>query len=330
MLRPIKIRYYVEMMGERGYPARSVLEGTGIDLKRLADPAYLVDLHQCTAVVSNMIRLTGDQAIGFEMGRKVKLADWGIIAHAMISSRTLRQAIGYWLTYANLVGMLIRLTLIVEPRKEWTVVFAATEPMGFIYNFCVEEILMAGTRLGSQLVGAPLDVREVRLSYPAPLHAAHYRRYFDCPIHFNAARSSITVRGPSIDTVLPSNDAELNEVYRRHCSRVLREIGSGNPLEARLRNLFLLAKGAVPDLAASARELGLSTRTLRRHLADEGTSYQKLANQVRFDLAMEYLRADHLSSKEVGDLLGFKDTNAFRRAFKTWSGKTIQEFRTNS
>jgi AraC-like DNA-binding protein len=189
---------------------------------------------------------------------------------------------------------------------------------------------MAGTRLGSQLVGGPLDVREVRLSYPAPLHAAHYRRHFDCPVHFNAARSSITVRSPSIDTVLPSNDAELNEVYRRHCSRVLREIGGGNPLESRLRNLFLLSKGAVPDLAASARELGLSARTLRRHLADEGTSYQKLANQVRFDLATEYLRADHLSPKEVGDLLGFRDTNAFRRAFKAWSGKTIQEFRTNA
>jgi AraC-like DNA-binding protein len=330
MLRPIKIRYYVGIMQAKGFAPRAVLEGSGIDAKRLADPAYLVDLHQCSAVVSNMIRLTGDQAIGFEMGRRVKLADWGIIAHAMISSRTLRQAIGYWLTYANLVGMLIRLTLVVEARKEWTVVFSATEPMGFIYNFCVEEILIAGMRLGSQLTGRPLDVREIHLSYPAPLHAAQYRRHFDCPIHFNASRSSISVRSPSIDTVLPSNDAELNEVYRQHCSRVLREIGVENPVESRLRNLFLVSKGAVPDLTRSARELGMSSRSLRRHLAAEGTSYQKLANQFRHDLAVEYLRAEHLSPKEVGDLLGFKDTNAFRRAFKTWSGKTIQEFRADA
>ncbi len=327
VLRPIKIRHYVALMQAKGFAAEEVLRGSGIQADRLSDPAYLLDLQQCETVVSNMIRLTGDQGIGLEIGAQASLADFGIIAQAMISSRTLRQAIDYWLQYSNLVGMLIHITLVEGPRKEWTVIFSATEPLGFIYNFCVEEILVAGLMLGSALGNEALVVKEVSLSYPAPLHADLYRQRFKAPVHFNAPRSSLTIQSPGLESRLPGFDEELNEIYRRRCREVLRHINSEDPLIARLRSLLLTRPSSQPDLKTAARLLGTSPRTLRRHLLKDGSGYQQMVHRFRFDLCIEHLQSGQLSLKEIAGLLGFKDTNSLHRAFKAWSGSTIGSYK---
>lgn len=327
VLRPVKIRQYVSLMEAKGFKAQDVLRGSRIQADRLSDPAYLLELHQCETVVSNMIRLTGDQGIGLEIGGQASLADFGIISQAMLSSRTLRQAINYWLQYSNLVGMLIHLTIVEGPRREWTVVFSATEPLGFIYNFCVEEILVAGVKLGSALGNEALVVKEVSLSYPAPLHADLYRQRLKAPVRFNAQRSSITVKSPGLDAPLPGYDEELNEIYRRRCREVLRQINSEDPLIARLRNLILSRSSSLPDLKTAARLLGTAPRTLRRHLLKDGSGYRQMVNRFRHDLCNEYLQSGALSTKEIAGLIGFRDTNSLHRAFKSWTGLTIGEYR---
>lgn len=326
MLRPTKIRHYVNVLQDRGIEADRVLEGSGLDVQRLADPDCLVDLPQCKTVVANMIRLTGDQGIGLEMGRHVQMSDFGIIAHAMMSSKTLRQAVGYWIQNSNLSGMLIDIRMLDEPEG-WTVVFTETEPLGFIFNFCVEEIVVIGIKLAGLLSAQPVDVVRISLSFPAPLHAALYEETFGCPIQFNAPRSSVTIRSPNFDTLLPSKDEELNEILRRQCSRVMRQISGNSLVSSRLRSLLLSNSGPMPKLEDAAQRMGMSARTLRRHLQHEGTSYQTVVDNFRFDLAAEYLAGDDLAPKEIGFLLGFRDTNAFRRAFKSWSGQTIQDYR---
>jgi AraC-like DNA-binding protein len=79
-------------------------------------------------------------------------------------------------------------------------------------------------------------------------------------------------------------------------------------------------------MAQAARRLGLSTRTLRRRLEQENTSYQDLLDQFRRDLALEYLRSGHMAPKEIAYVLGFSSPSTFRRAFKTWTNETVGEF----
>lgn len=326
MLRPVKIHHYVSMMQSRGVDPMRVLAGTGVDALRLSDPAYLVNLQQCRSVVSNVIHLTGDQGIGFEMGQHARISDFGVITHAMMSSHTLRQAMQYWLRYSNLVGMLIRLSLHDE-RDGWTVVFSETEPLGPIFKFCVEEILVTGVTIASMLAGQPVRPSRINLSYPAPLNAAMYHSRFNCPIQFNAPHTSITVREPHADTILPGHNPELNELFHAYCRRVMRQIAGSDTMRARLRSLLLMHTGQLPRLEEAAHSLGMSARTLRRHLQQEGSSYQAVIDEYRFDLASDYLRSQDLAPKEIGFLLGYRDTNAFRRAFKSWSGETILQYR---
>lgn len=326
MLRPVQIRHYIKVMQARGFSPQEIVSGADIDCSRLDDPAYLLDAESCKTVVSNMIRLTGDQGIGLDVGNEARLTDFGIVAHAMISSKTLGEAIRLWMRYGKLVGMLIKIDLH-DCGQSWEVSFSEMEPMGFVYNFCVEEMLVAGISIGSMLTDCPFTIGEICLSYPAPQHVERYREQFRCQLRFNSAKTSITILNPPLSTPLRSNDEELHRICLDHCQRVMRHMSGESDVIARLRSLLLKTPGSLPSLGSLAREMDTSERSLRRSLSEAGTSYRRLVGEFRADLAKEYLASGDIAPKEVAYLLGFKDANAFRRAFKTWTGDTIREFR---
>jgi AraC-like DNA-binding protein len=79
-----------------------------------------------------------------------------------------------------------------------------------------------------------------------------------------------------------------------------------------------------------AARLEVSVRTLNRTLAAEGTSYRRLLDQLRLDIAGHHLVDDRVSVAEVAFLLGFSELSAFHRAFKRWTGCTPAAFRASA
>lgn len=74
----------------------------------------------------------------------------------------------------------------------------------------------------------------------------------------------------------------------------------------------------------------MSARTLARRLDDEGTSFSKLLDDLRRELAVSHLRDRDISVSEVAFLLGFADANAFSRAFKRWTGAPPSRFKSST
>ena len=74
--------------------------------------------------------------------------------------------------------------------------------------------------------------------------------------------------------------------------------------------------------------LAMSGRTLRRQLSALGSSYRQLLDQVRSDLARQYLENSNMSVEQVAQLLGYTETTNFRRAFKRWLGVSPRDYRT--
>ena len=85
--------------------------------------------------------------------------------------------------------------------------------------------------------------------------------------------------------------------------------------------------GEFPDMEAVAAALKMTSRTLRRRLEAEGTSFLAIVDDVRCSLATEYLKTTKMSTEDVAMLVGFSDTANFRRALKRWTGKGPAELR---
>jgi AraC-like DNA-binding protein len=90
-------------------------------------------------------------------------------------------------------------------------------------------------------------------------------------------------------------------------------------VRARLRNALLSAQ-KLENIEHTASALNITSRSLRRHLSAEGSSFQQLLDELRQDIAIEKLHVQHMSVAEVSDLLGFSEPRSFSRAFKQWTG----------
>lgn len=327
MLPPVQVRQHVNFMRSQGFAPSAVLDGTSIDETRLTEANYLVEAEECHRVVSNILQLTPDTGIALKIGAATNLNDLGIVGYAMASSSTLGQAISLWLQYGNSpVGFPFNLRLLDKLGKgRWGVTAAAIGFSGSLYRFYVEKIITMGMSFGRLLTGENFEIEEAAFSYPAPRHAKQYTRRFRCPVTFDAPLTRVVVKAPRLDASVTSNDSEMRELCIRQCSLLVRRISRHGPITSRLRSA-LTSSGAIPSMDEAAGFLNVSPRSLRRHLALEGTTYQRVLDEFRSDLAREYLGAGMMPAKEVAFLLGFSQVDVFRRAFKTWTGQTIGDF----
>lgn len=82
-----------------------------------------------------------------------------------------------------------------------------------------------------------------------------------------------------------------------------------------------------PKIAHVCGRLKVSRSTLLRRLAEEGVTFQSLLDQTRKDLAIRYLVKSDLNNQQIAHLVGYRDPNAFQRAFRKWTGMTPQALR---
>ncbi|MBR8654036.1 AraC family transcriptional regulator [Achromobacter sp. Marseille-Q0513] len=85
----------------------------------------------------------------------------------------------------------------------------------------------------------------------------------------------------------------------------------------------------LPSLAQVSAQLAMTPQTLRRHLREEGQGFQALKDDLRRDVALEYLDRHDLSLMNIAERLGFSEPSTFHRAFKKWTGVSPGEYRRN-
>jgi AraC-like DNA-binding protein len=119
-------------------------------------------------------------------------------------------------------------------------------------------------------------------------------------------------------------------VLSEHAALLLSRLPRGADLIERTRRAIGgRLRGGDPSLEGVARELGMSERSLQRHLRELGSSFNALADEVREATARLYLEQPDMALTEIGFLLGFSEQSAFTRAYKRWTGHTPRQARTH-
>jgi AraC-like DNA-binding protein len=111
------------------------------------------------------------------------------------------------------------------------------------------------------------------------------------------------------------------------CSEMMSKLFLEPSLIRNVKKQLSCFDGGVPSLGDIAQRLCMSERTLRRRLRDLGTSYQRIIEDVRVQMAKGFLRDPSLSTQTIAERLGYAETSNFRIAFKRWTGASPQRFR---
>ncbi|HKP57585.1 MAG TPA: AraC family transcriptional regulator ligand-binding domain-containing protein [Polyangiales bacterium] len=170
---------------------------------------------------------------------------------------------------------------------------------------------------GSRGKARPLSVKLPRPPPPAN-RAQIYRRYFGVPVEFGALAGTLIYSLSCMRAPFTSSDHRLVEILKQHAQ--LRLGAPSADWQDRVR--AIIADGLLRGdyaLERVAWRCGLGSRTLRRRLADGGTSYRALVDDVRKERALLLLESSS-NITFVADQLGFSDGTAFARAFRRWTG----------
>lgn len=290
-----------------------------IPLRPLDDTSFL---HLCTRAVA----ATGDKALGLRFGAAMQLGGHGVLGHALMSCRSLRQAAELLVRHNPLRSQNGRVRLAYEDDRTILSFTPAFEVPGAPHFLC-DMFFAAATNGIRQLLGRELTKAEIELAFYPDVPKETYDQFLRVCVRFGAQSNRLI--GPSgiMDAPLQAADVVIAPAYLRQCELLLRQMEAAGGYESAVRRLLLSSRGRFPPAPDIARMLNLSERTLRRRLSEEKTSYQAIVNDVRNHLARQYLADTDLSVADIGTLIGFEDLSNFRHAFQKWNGVSPSRFR---
>jgi len=311
-----------------GFSLERVLKGTDLGISWMNDENALVTPDQYLTIVGNALDVTGDPALGLNIGPKQYLGDLGFLGYAIISSPTLREANEAALQFWELNGSLVTLTYSEEQEHgTWKILPAFPMNDGRTWIYAVEELLSTFHKAACFLSSREVRYAEIQLSYPDPGHGRLYRELFGCPVTFG--RKADLFRAASILSDQPTftGHHRMALVCRQQCRELQAKLQGEDELVTAIREIIISSMGRIPHLTVIARTLAVSPRTLRRRLQERNTTYRHILDEVRIELAKEYAGTTGLSVDQIACRIGFTEAATLRRAFKKWTGMNIKEFR---
>jgi AraC-like DNA-binding protein len=318
--------FHLARMEARGFDAEQVLAGTGLTVEDVNVDFFRPEPGQWRDIISNIIRLTEDPHIGISLGAEFKISDFGVLGYAVLSSSTMSQAREIWSKYSSLNEGISSRTNTVS-GDTWVSEIEDTLVLGELLPFAVEEFASRTIELATCLTNRPFPILEMQLTYDPPDDMTAYDRRFNCPISFNQPRNLIFFDVDHLNDPISLANEEVFKLCERQCQLLASKMSDGTMLLQQIRATLVNNPGEFPSLEGMAKKMKMGSRTLRRRLAKEDLKYQQILDDTRKELAIQYLEHTTLTPKEIGFLLGYASVSNFRRAFKSWTGKKLTDFR---
>jgi AraC-like DNA-binding protein len=311
----------------QGVDPHELIRGTGFSIKDLKNSDTLKSYDQNIALIERALKLCPLPGLGLRIGRDESPTQWGILGYAMMCCRTLRDMITMLIRYHRIAASMAEFYF----REEGDLAFLEVRPLralGEALPAVVEEHF-SSTLSAARILTGRKDMRpvDVHLSYAMPQYVHMYREFFGCPVHFNRPSNTILFESKWLKSPLMHSSAISSAMAERICEIQLRRQYIEYDVVHRVRYLLLQCADTFPDAEAVAETLRITSRTLRSRLRERGTSFQSILDDVRHQLAVNYLGSSTLSLADICALVGFNDVSNFRRAFKKWTGKNPCEFR---
>lgn len=321
-------RGLVKLAETKGADAAALLQRAGISPAELDDQDNRIAMPNYIALMHAAKEMTGDPAIALHYGEQVDLGELSITGLIMNASETMGDAF----VQMNRFGRLAieveasgkRFVMRADARGVW-MEDARENPNDFPE---LTEVTFARQVCGPRRFLSVPHVLEVHVTHPAPDYRAEYERIFQCPVVFDAPWNALRLHPDISGMRVALQPRYVFGVLSEKAQQLLKELESSKTARGEVEALLMpiLHTGDI-SMDAIATKMGLSRPTLFRRLKAEDVTFEKVLDDLRHRLALNYLSGRKASVNETAYLVGFSDPAAFSRAFKRWTGKSPSEMR---
>lgn len=317
------LRALTHATAQYGVAPAELLERAALPERALGDDAYRMSFVEEERLFSVVLDVTDDPAFGLAWARRTHFTAWGTVSLVLAYSPTLREVFGAIGRYAPIFCGGFDITLH-EHGEEAAIRFELPARTARVCVKVYSEVFMAGMvrLLGNHF---PSRFRGARFGYGAPEDTAEYQAVFGKELRFDAPHTEFAVAREALERPLRMNASDfVARAVRNEAEGLLEKQNACRSLAWRVRRYLAASELGATDMTGAARSLGLSIRSLRRRLSEEGSSWTALLHE-EWAARAERLLA-RLTIQETAYELGFADSSAFHRAFKKWTGRTPAAF----
>jgi AraC-like DNA-binding protein len=329
---PDKIAAVIKVTTAQGCDADQMLLGTGLTLAQLQDPDTLTSTAQLYQVLGRGLLLSGDASLGWKVGQQLRISSYGMYGYALLCAPDLRAVLDAATRYHLLANPLVPIRY-TETEDELVWLFPAREEMPLpklgpaLYRVLIEMQMAIYHSLARDVMGPDCQPSQAVFSWAEDGEAQRLASRLQCPLAFSQAVGELRYSKRWLDLEPQFANTLAAVQTSRTCAQLLQAMDAATPMTRRVYDELTRLPGQFPDTEAIAQRLGMTGRTLRRHLKHENISYAELLSRVRLALAQDYLCTTRMHMEDIAQALGFSDARTFRHAFLRWTGRTPTHFR---
>ncbi|MCI1035891.1 AraC-like transcriptional regulator QhpR [Pseudomonas putida] len=318
-----------EFMESCGVDAQALLNKHGFDDTCLTSYASRVPLSSYCSVFEEAAEQSTTGNFGLLYGNQFKTENLGFLGYLVLSSRTLGEA-------------LENLTSSFPVHQQGTLLSLNTEGQKTHLNYRVERGVTDHRRQDAEMsISCFLNIFRVALGsnwspltigfeHKDPNSKLHYNSIYDCELLFNQSHNTISFSTELLNTAMPGNNPSLLQVMKESMALIPspQDISKEPEFIRSVRQHIesnLTTSGS--NLEAISGMLRLPPWTVKRRLADLGTTFSDVLDQVRKQHASQYLKQSQFPITEIASLLGYSEVSALSRAFVRWYGTSPQQWR---
>jgi AraC-like DNA-binding protein len=195
----------------------------------------------------------------------------------------------------------------------------------------LELSVSAFMRIARDALNEPMDIRRIEFAHSPRFDVSLYENIFNCPVTFNTERSAAWLTARQLFRPSPFANAPLQMAAYARYEQPRQWILDGKSVSAHTYLYLLMELDKSPlKLDRIATAFGMTERTLRRKLVEEGHPFRDLLDRVREDMWMLYDMEGNRSLGEIAILLGYSELSAFTRSRKRWLGSTLTREKVSS
>jgi len=294
-----------------------------------------VSREQYSRLALELIRELDDESGGVMPDVQTPLGTTRMIGLSMLNSPNLKAALLRSIEFNAVCrvrhGAVVVNRLTVDEdknKKEATLAYLCKDdPPGTQHSVLCN--LAMWMRFCGWLIGQHIDIVSATCAGPEPEFTAGMRHFFPCPVTYEQASNSVRFSARHLDAELVRDESEFHEFLKlAPYYLVIEPQAATRSITHRICGILGDDfREEMPSFDELTELLNMSARTLRRRLEKEGTSYQRIKDNARRDLAISLLSRQGKTVSEVAEQVGFSDPSAFHRSFKKWTGQSPGSYR---
>lgn len=325
-LPAIYLHTLAELLNTIGLDEHDLLLRVGLDPIQLRSADIRVSQAQAQEFITRAVIESGEPGLGIMLAQELKLPLHGALGVAVMSSRTLQDALDLMTRYLSLRAPHLNVCRRKHSdRVHYAIAFDGDQ--GPLQEFVMDVMLFGCAFMGEQLTGTGGEGTRILRKGPEPAYFQRFQHRIRVPVEYGAPEDALVIPGAALSAPIRFSNDQLAESSRAQCEDALKQLTRDAGFDCRVRRVIETGHPFPPKLAQVAATLFVSERTLKRRLQEQNAGFQSLVDQVRLKRARELLTGTGMNLGQIAGGLGYADAANFTRAFKRWTGASPSHYR---